>query len=150
MSEFNNNYEEMIGRLRRGLEHSDPVPTNVSEFAKALFTWRDIDAELAELSFDSIEEDIPAGVRSVAAGRMISFQTGRWLVDIEYDETTGTLMGTISPHSEATVELHSGVARFSVGTEDSHFAFDVVAPGPISLVITFADGPVVKTNWVIL
>lgn len=151
MSEFTKEQQETLAKLRTGLEQSDPAPSTIGEFAKALFGWRDIDAELADLSFDSINDEVPSGVRSTAVGRMISFQAGKWLVDIEYDPASGHLMGRVSPDSQLTVELHSSGARFSVESDSSgHFEFDNVNTGPLSLVLHFDDGQTVKTSWVVL
>jgi hypothetical protein len=151
MSEFTNKQRETLAKLRTGLEQSDPPPETIGEFAKALFGWRDIDATLAELSFDSIDSEVPTGVRSTAVGRMISFQAGKWLVDIEYDSASGHLMGRVSPDSQVTVELHSSGARFSVeGDTSGNFEFDNVITGPVSLVFHFDDGQSVKTTWVVL
>lgn len=151
MSDFMSQEDEIIERLRRGLQQSDPVPSTVSEFASALFTWRDIDAELAELSFDSIDEETPSGVRSTTAARMISFEVGKWTIDVEYSPTTGLLMGSVSPESAFAVELHSRGALFTVESDDlGRFEFDGIDPGPASLVFRFSDGGTVKTNWIVL
>jgi hypothetical protein len=151
MSELTNNHEEIIAKLRDGLDQSDPMPSDVFEFAKALFTWRDIDAQLAEVAYDSSTDTSLSGVRSTAVARMMSFQAGKWLVDLEYDEPSTTLMGRVSPDTTFNVELHSRGAHFSVTSDDAgRFAFEGVSPGPISLVIRIDEGPVIKTSWVIL
>lgn len=143
--------QEIIQQLRNGLASAEPVPSDVTEFAKAAFTWRDIDAELADLEFDSIEEDLPAGVRSSATARMVSFQAGQWMLDLEYDETSNTIMGHISPATSFTVELHLPGARFSVES-DEHGRFEAhdVSTGPVSLVLRMTDGQVIKTRWIVL
>lgn len=153
MSEFMTSKEdaELLAALRSGLAQSDPVPSDVAEFARAAFTWRGIDAELAELDFDSAREDVPAGVRSSATARMISFQAGQWMIDIEYEEISGRLMGAISPESPYSLELHTAGAFFTTESDDvGHFEADGVAPGPLSMVLRFPGGPVVKTQWVVL
>ncbi len=150
MSQNAGNEQQIIAKLRKGLEQSDPVPGLVSEFASALFTWRNVDAELAELSFDSIDENTPSGVRSTTTARMVSFQAGQWLVDVEHDPTTGILMGVVSPDSDFTVELHSRGAHFLVASDEGRFEFEDVEAGPISLVFRFSDGQTVKTNWIFL
>lgn len=142
---------EILDILRKGLWQSDPVPSTVSEFAAALFTWRDIEAELAELTFDSVDEETPAGVRSTSTARMLSFEIGKWTIDLEYNLARGGLMGSVSPVSPFFVELHSGGARFEVELDDiGRFEFDDVKPGPASLVFRSADGEVVKTSWIVL
>lgn len=153
MSEFtaSNEDQDLLQKLREGLEASDAVPSDVTAFAKASFEWRNIDAELAQLEFDSVDEDLPAGVRSSATARMISFQAGQWMLDLEYDETTQTLMGHISPTVSYHVELHLPGARFSVESDEhGRFQASEVTPGPVSLVLRMDDGQVVKTQWIVL
>jgi hypothetical protein len=142
---------EVLEILRKGMEESDAVPSTVSEFARALFTWRDIDAELAELTFDSVDEDVPAGVRSSSTARMISFEVGKWTIDLEYNPATGTLMGSVTPGSPFSVELHSRGALFVEELDDmGRFEFEDVEGGPASLVFRSSDGEIVKTSWIVL
>ncbi|CAN5876266.1 hypothetical protein BH23ACT4_BH23ACT4_00280 [soil metagenome] len=144
-------HNEIIETLRKGLAQSDPVPPTVAEFAAALFTWRDIDAELAELAFDSVEEETPTGVRSTTTARMISFEVGKWTIDLEYNPATRILLGSMSPASPFTVELHSRGARFAMDLDDiGRFEFEDVEGGPASLVFRATDGEVVKTSWIVL
>lgn len=151
MSDISREDAELLAGLRKGLSESDPLPSDVAEFARAAFTWREIDAELAELDFDSIDEEVPSGVRSSTVIRMMSFQAGRWMIDIEYDETSGRLMGATSPPARYTIELHTAGARFSSESDDAgRFTADGVAPGPLGIVIRFSDGQIVKTPWVVL
>lgn len=142
---------EILDILRKGLQQSDPVPSTVSEFAAALFTWRDIDAELAELTFDSVDEGVPTGVRSTSTARMLSFEVGKWTIDLEYNPAAGVLMGSVSPASPFTVELHSRGTSFEMELDDmGRFEFVDVEGGPASLVFRSADGEMVKTSWIVL
>ena len=152
MSDFDQSREEeLVAGLRKALEASDPVPGDVAEFAKAAFTWRDIDAELAQLEFDSAEEDLPAGVRSSATARMMSFQVGQWMLDIEFDDLSGRLIGAISPEASYSVELHTPGALFMTESDDvGRFEAEGIRPGPLSLVLRFSHRSVIKTQWVVL
>lgn len=153
MTEFTTTPEDegILTRLRQGLEQSETVPSDVIDFAKAAFAWRNIDAELAELDFDSIDEEIPSGVRSTGTARMISFQAGQWMLDIEFDEASGRLIGQISPESAFTVELHTAGALFTVESDElGRFSAEGISPGPLSLVLHFPDRSVIKTQWVVL
>jgi hypothetical protein len=144
--------DRLMSLLRRGLEQADGVPTDVNEFAKAAFSWRNIDAELAELAYDSNDEKVPAGVRSTATARMLSFQAGDWSIDIEYNAATSRLIGQVEPARQVTVELHVAGAVITTETDDlGRFDFDGVLPGPVSLVFrTSGDLEVVKTEWTVL
>ena len=153
MSENTNSHndDQLVAKLRQGLNSADPVPEDVTRFASAVYEWRTIDAELAELDFDSVDEDVPSGVRSTATVRMVSFQAGKWLIDIEHDPATGRLMGQVTPESRFSVELHTSGAHFSVESDDKGgFEAESVDGGPLSLVLRFEDGTVVKTAWIIL
>lgn len=145
------NDEQLIAMLRSGLAEGDPAPADIAEFARAVYSWRLIDAELAELAFDSVT-DQTAGVRSTATARMISFEAGRWTIDIEYNEPTGRLLGQVSPAGRVTVELHFAGGAIGIYTDElGRFDFDEVLPGPISLVIrTPGDLEVIKTEWIVL
>ena len=144
--------EALISQLKSALEQTDPVPADVSEFAKAAFSWRDIDAELAAIEFDSSTADLPAGVRSAATARMLSFEAGEWTIDIEYNEATRRLLGQVSPGQRCTVELHYAGGVSEAEADDlGRFDFDDILPGPVSLVIrTPGNLHVIKTEWTVL
>jgi hypothetical protein len=56
MSESTSQHEErLLSQLLRGLDESDPVPADVTDFAKAALSWQTIDADLAQLTYDSID-----------------------------------------------------------------------------------------------
>jgi hypothetical protein len=143
--------DRVMSLLRRGLDESDPVPVDVVDFAKAALAWRNIDAELAELSYDSSQEQTPAGVRSTSTARMLSFETGDWLADLEYSPATGRLMGQVEPARVMTVELHLGGSVVATEADElGRFLFDGVLPGPIALVFRLSDDETVKTQWVVI
>lgn len=144
--------QELIDNLGAILSEVDPVPTDVSEFAKAAFSWRNIDAELAAIEYDSSTETFPAGVRSTATARMLSFEVGEWAIDVEYNEHTRRLIGQIGIEQQCTVELHFAGGAVEVQSDDlGRFDFDDVLPGPISLVIrTPGNLRVIKTEWTVL
>ena len=144
--------EMLISQLREALNQADPVPSDVSEFAKLAFTWGNIDAELAAIEYDSSTEDVPSGVRSTSTARMISFEAGEWTIDIEYNEPNRRLIGQLSPGQACRVELHyAGGTAETESDELGRFDFDDVPAGPVSLVIrTPGDLHVIKTEWTVL
>src|SRR5262249_7326628 len=81
--------EALLERLRAICAEVDPVPDLVFQAARAAFTLRRLDAELAELVLDSA--DAPAGAVAVrAAGpadiRMLSFTAGPLRVELQVTE----------------------------------------------------------------
>ncbi|MEX2250847.1 MAG: hypothetical protein WD895_02110 [Acidimicrobiia bacterium] len=154
MSE-NRDYTEsqLLELLRQGLESTDPVPADVNEFAMAALTWRTIEAELAEIAFDSASEETPAGVRGPAGERMLSYETATLSIDIEYRSGIRRLIGQVAPPQPAKVELHHSKGTLTTVADDlGRFSFEDVEPGPVSIVCT-SHGPdpdVIKTEWTVL
>ena len=75
--------------LRAIFGHLDPVPQLLDEAARAAFTWRTVDAELAELMRDSAEAEDEAGllVRSAGGPRQLSFESPHLGIEIEVTAT---------------------------------------------------------------
>ena len=69
--------EEVLRELRSLVDEVDPVPAEVTAFAKAALGWRRIDADLAELLSDSaLEPETAALTRSGGgAGCQVSGST---------------------------------------------------------------------------
>jgi hypothetical protein len=143
--------EKIMSLLRRGLDQSDPVPTDVTEFAKEALSWRTIDAELAQLSYDSTDATTSIAVRSTASARIVGFETGDWMIDLEHDAATSELRGQIQPGRRLEVELHVVGAVLVTETDElGRFSFDGVEAGPVALVIRVEGGETVKTEWIVL
>src|SRR2546425_157833 len=68
----------LLAELRLASAAREPVPPRVLEAARAAYTWRLIDAELAELIADSALEAQVAGVRGGVRGeqmpRLVTFE----------------------------------------------------------------------------
>ncbi len=152
MSESTSQHEErLLSMLRQGLDESDPAPADVTDFAKVALSWQTIDADLAQLTYDSIEESNSSTVRGVAIARMLAFEAGEWTIDLEHDPATGYLMGQIEPAGVITVELHVLDTVLVADTdEQGRFSFEGIQSGPFALVIRFQGDETVKTEWVIL
>ena len=142
--------DELVGMIAQALASDDPVPERVLEGARAAFTWRTIDAELAELVFDSARE--LTGVRSEDTDRQVTFRAPGVEIEVMVVENGARrLIGQLVPPSEATVELVGADSVYSATTDRlGRFVFDELAPGPVRLVVLGADGArVVQTEWVL-
>ena len=64
--------DELLELVGRALRAAEPVPDHVIAGARAAWTWRTIDEELAELVFDSAAE--LTGVRSEDTARQLTFR----------------------------------------------------------------------------
>ena len=141
--------ERLLSLLRRGLDQSDPSPADVTEFATAALSWRTIDADLAQLSFDSIDDS--TSVRGVATSRMLAFESGELTIDLEHEPLSGHLMGQLDPAGQMTIELHVlDTVLVTESDELGRFFFEGIQAGPFALVVSLEGDEVVKTQWVIL
>ncbi len=83
--------------------------------------WRNIDAELAQLTYDSdIDERMVAATRSETASiRALTFTSAR--LSLELEVTENSLLGQISPARTGTIEVHTtaGTTTTTVDEIDS-------------------------------
>jgi hypothetical protein len=146
--------EELMDELRSVLARVDPVPAEVTEFAKAALGWRRLDAELAELLADSVlEADSAAGVRSEGGSRWITFRSADLAIDLELqiDGDSRLVLGQLAPPLEdATIEVQTadGMVLASARSDAlGRFRLEVSAGGTVRLRVTRPAGPAVETSW---
>lgn len=142
--------DELLALLGRALDAADPVPDHVLSGARAAYTWRTIDAELAELVFDSAQE--LAGVRSEQLDRQVTFEAPGVEIEVMViDDDTRRLVGQLIPPQDTTIELVNGDDVVAEPTDEhGRFTFDDVGAGPVRLRVLGADGsPVVQTEWIL-
>jgi hypothetical protein len=154
MAEFEPADREILTLLRGVLEEIDPVPGPLVEAAQAAFTWRTVDAELAELTADSVLDG--AAVRASDAPRLLTFTAGAVSLVVEVAASTGVgdvarrLIGQIVGPHPAEVEVRHADGSLTVPTDDyGRFRAAPVPAGPISLALRFAGRrPPLVTSWV--
>ncbi|GEC02866.1 hypothetical protein SSP24_05210 [Streptomyces spinoverrucosus] len=133
--------------LRGAAAVLDPVPAELRRIAVDAYALHDLDARLAELTFDSLVDAIP--VRGVTdAPRMLTFRSGELTVDVEV--TAQGLMGQVLPPQPARIEVLGGPqpAAPDTLTADAmgRFAGHVAPSGPFALRLR-TGGEVVVTEW---
>jgi hypothetical protein len=149
MSVSDDDLLELVGRALRA---ADPVPEPVLEGARAAWTWRTIDQELAELVFDSAAE--LTGVRSEDIARQLTFRAPGMEIEVMVvDEASRRVVGQLVPPGTFTVQLQTSddVLREETADRLGRFSFDAVPPGPVRLAVIDPDGThVVTTEWTLL
>jgi hypothetical protein len=149
MSVSDDDLLELVGRALRA---ADPVPDRVIQGARAAWTWRTIDEELAELVFDSAAE--LTGVRSEDTARQLTFRAPGMEIEVMIvDEASRRVVGQLIPPGTYIVQLLSSddVVREEHADRLGRFAFDAVAPGPVRLAVIDPDGThIVTTEWTLL
>ena len=131
--------------LRRATAILDPVPPELRQIAVEAFALHDLDAQIAELTFDSVVDAIP--VRgAVDVPRMLTFHAGGVTVDVEL--SARGLMGQVLPPQTAGVEVLSGPVSGSPLETDSmgRFTYGEPPAGPFALRLRTGEG-VLVTDW---
>ncbi|CAL9618483.1 hypothetical protein [Streptomyces sp. enrichment culture] len=133
--------------LRRAATVLDPVPAELRRIAVDAYALHDLDARIAELTFDSLVDGIP--VRGVAdPPRMLTFRAGDLTVDVEV--TGDGLMGQVLPPQPAGIEVlggpHPAVPTSLAADDMGRFTGDAPPSGPFALRLR-TGGQVVVTEW---
>ena len=149
--------DELEAELRRLAANEEPVPAGLVQAALDAFGWRDIDAELAELVYDSlVDADEASLVRGSPGQRLVSFAVGGMTIDVEVTSAGPgrAVMGQIAPPQRATVDIRHPQDTVTVEADDlGRFWSGPLPPGPASLRLrppSEAAGPAVVTDWIAL
>jgi hypothetical protein len=137
--------EVLEEELRQAATVLDPVPEALRQLAVEAYALHDLDARVAELTFDSLLHALP--VRGATdPPRMLTFQAGGLTVDVEV--SGDGLMGQVMPPQPARIEVLSGPGAGAGLTADAlgRFTADVPPTGPFALRLR-TDGHVVVTEW---
>ncbi|MDN3025591.1 hypothetical protein [Streptomyces sp. S.PB5] len=131
--------------LRRAAAILDPVPAELRRIAVEAFALHDLDARIAELTFDSVVDAIPVrGATDVP--RMLTFRAGEVTVDVEV--TGDGLLGQVLPPQQALIEVLTGPQTSAplVADDMGRFTGDAPPVGPFALRLR-TGGEVVVTEW---
>jgi hypothetical protein len=146
---------ELEEELRRIAAQVEPVPPGLIDAAVGAFAWRTIDADLAELVFDSsADQDEAALVRGTGQARMLSFRAGSMTIDVEVTATaeSRTLVGQLTPPQEASVDIQQATGMDTVHADElGRFSAGPLRAGPLSLRChpgARLSQPPVVTDWV--
>jgi hypothetical protein len=134
------------GRARRA------VPDGFVQAARAAYAWHNIDAELAQLTYDSWHDSAARlTVRAESASvRALTFTSPS--VTIELEVTGHAVLGQLAPAREGTVEARTsaGAVVTIVVDEIGCFSVEPKPTSPFRLRCRTADGADVVTGWIML
>lgn len=144
----------LLDMLRSVVVRADPVPAAVEGAARASYAWRTIDAELAELAYDSLlDDDRLVGVRSGDAPRTLTFEGPAFSVELEVAEEGAKrrLLGQLVPPRPGRIEVRHSGGLLTLGADEvGRFSAAGVIAGPVSLRCRLdgVEGPPLETAWV--
>jgi hypothetical protein len=117
--------EELLAALRQALAERQAVPPEFVEVAKNAFAWHNIDAELAELTYDSSRdaELAPSTRAETASIRALTFTSAHLTIELEVIHDS--LLGQIVPAQAGTIKVQlrdgaettvpaDGIGRFTI------------------------------------
>jgi hypothetical protein len=139
----------LLALVRDVVEEADPVPASLVHAAKASFTWRTVDAELAALISDSALDG--AAVRSRRPPRMLTFNAGEatLLIEVSAERNSRRLLGQLVGPSPTTVEIrHASGVITTEADEYGRFTATDIPPGMMSVACRVDGGDDFVTGWV--
>jgi hypothetical protein len=134
-------------------ELADPTPPHLVEAGIAAFTFRTIDAEQAQLAFDSAAGGGEQLARSERPARILSFETAELTIELEIipDGETIYLIGQILPPAVVQIDVRQPEI-VSTGSTDGLGRISLVlpTPGPFQLSLPYAGakGGATVTEWI--
>ena len=144
----------LLDELRGIAARVDPVPRAALLAARSAIAWRTMDAELAELTYDSVLDDERVGVRNTDTTRLVTFEVGDVQIEVQV-ATLGDqrrLVGQVIPTSAGSLVLDTPDVRVETSVDPlGRFTFDSVPSGPVRLRFLREDGTrAVQTDWLIV
>ncbi len=144
--------EQLMAALREAMRAREAVPASFIQTGKNAYAWHNIDAELAQLTYDSASDlDLAATVRSETASiRALTFTSAHLSVEVEVTEDS--LVGQVIPARTGTIEVQAKeVAAGTIEVDEvGCFAVSPKPASPFRLRYRTEDGTDVLTGWITL
>lgn len=142
--------DQLLAALGDAARARQAAPDAFVAMAKGAYAWHQIDAELAQLTYDSRTVLIAALRSETASVRALSFTSAHLSMDLEVTEDC--LLGQVIPPRAGTLEAQTGAGASTETRVDEIgcFAVDPTPASPFRLRFRAADGTDVLTGWVTL
>jgi hypothetical protein len=146
--------DPLLDELRRIARAVDPVPDEVSAYARAALGWRRVDAELAELLADSRLEALSSTRSASETARSLTFRSNDLQVDVDLQDDDGAvvLLGHLAPPllGEIEVQRDDGSTVATTRSDElGRFRVELPAAGRIRLVVRREPpAAVIETSWI--
>jgi hypothetical protein len=144
--------EALLAALKQALRARRAVPPEFVQAGQNAFAWHNIDAELAQLTYDSTREfDRAPSTRSEAASiRALTFNSAHLTIELEV--TSDSLFGQLIPTQAGMIKIQSqtGAEMAFPADEIGYFSIRPVPAVPFRLHCRTANGIDVRTGWITL
>jgi hypothetical protein len=141
--------EKLLTALRDAIRARDAVPAWFIETGKNAYAWHNVDAELAQLTYDSSsDEHVAAVTRSETASiRALTFTSAQ--LSIELEVTDDSVLGQIIPPGARTLEIDMTAGTTTTTVDEiGFFAVEPKPNRPFRLRCRIQDGADVITRWI--
>lgn len=142
----------LLAALGEALRTRKAVPSWFTETGKSAFAWHNIDAELAQLTYDSghATAEAPATRSEPASIRALTFTSSHLTVELEV--TGNSVLGQIIPPRSGTLEINTreGETTTTEVDEIGCFLVEPIPSTPFRLRWRTTDGSDVLTGWIML
>jgi len=144
--------EQLLAALGEAIKARAAVPSWFTETGKNAYAWHNIDAELAQLTYDSSRDsELATSVRAESASiRALTFSSAHLTIELEV--TPDSLVGQVIPAQSAvvTVQPRSGAEAVVPADEIGLFSIRPIPPGPFRMYCRTDAGVDVLTGWITL
>jgi hypothetical protein len=144
--------EELMAALRQALAERQSVPTEFVEAAKSAFAWHNIDAELAQLTYDSSRDAglEPSTRAETASIRALTFTSAHLTIELEVMQDS--LLGQVVPPQPATIRVQprDGTETTVSADDIGRFSIRPIPAGPFRLHCNAAADADALTGWITL
>jgi hypothetical protein len=144
--------EVLLTELRQAVRARQAVPPEFVAAGKNAFTWHSIDAELAQLTYDSSRDlETTRSTRSEAASiRALTFTSAHMTIEIEVSQDS--LVGQIVPPQAGTIKIQHRDGPEATVTADEIGCFSIhpIPSGPFRLHCRTTVGLDAFTGWITL
>jgi hypothetical protein len=144
--------DTLFAALKEAVRARRAVPPEFIEAGKSAFAWHNIDAELAQLTYDSSRDsELVSSVRTESASiRALTFSSAHLTIELEV--TPDSLVGQVIPAQSAmiTIQPRSGAETVVPSDEIGLFSIRPIPPGPFRLYCRTDAGLDVLTGWITL
>lgn len=142
--------DRLLAALKDALRARQAVPPEFIAVGKNAFAWHNVDAELAQLTYDStsdLESAVLVTRSDKAAIRELTFTSPRLTIELEV--TADSLLGQVVPAQVATIDIQSQAGATTAVSSDEigFFSISPIPQGPFRLCCR-AAGIDVITGWV--
>jgi hypothetical protein len=144
--------EQLLAALKEALEADEAVPPEFIELGKNAYAWHNIDAELAQLTYDSSHESHAAlSLRAEAASiRALTFTSAHLTIELEVSEDS--VLGQVIPAQSGVIEIQGreGTTATLEADDVGCFLIRPIPDSPFRLRFRTSDGSDILTGSITL